>query len=73
MSSEETSQAQAKAILTQMSEFMTGLREFKEEVAVQQDELVRLTAKRSRQDRPYAFRRTGNLVCGADDSGVHSR
>ena len=34
----------------------------KEEVAVQQNELVRLTAKRSRQDRPYAFRRTGNAA-----------
>ena len=60
MALEETSQAQA--ILTQISEFMTGLREFKEEVAVQQDELVRLTAKRSRQERPYAFRRTGNAA-----------
>ena len=62
MSSEETGQTQAEAILTQMSGFMAGLREFKAEIAVQQDELVRLTAKRSRQDRPYAFRRTGNAA-----------
>ena len=42
MSSEETGQTQAEAILTQTSGFMAGLREFKAEIAVQQDELVRL-------------------------------
>ena len=45
-----------------MSGFMAGLREFNAEIAVQQDGLVHLIAKRSMQDRPYAFRRTGNAA-----------
>ena len=63
MSSGETNQeTQAEAILSQMSGFMTGLREFKDEITGQQEELVRVAIKRSRQEQPYAFRRPGNAA-----------
>ena len=63
MSSGETNQeTQAEAILSQMSGFMTGLREFKDEITCQQEELVRVAIKRSRQERPYAFWRPGNVA-----------
>ena len=58
----QTAGTQAEAVLSQMADFMTGLREFKEEMAGQQEDLVRLASKRSKQERPYAFRRPGNAA-----------
>ena len=63
MSSKETNQpTQTEAILSQMSGFMTGLREFKNKITGQQEELVCLAMKQSRQERPYAFRWPGNAA-----------
>ena len=58
----EEAHTQAEAVLTQMIEFMTGLREFKEKISGQKEELVRLAVKRARQERPHAFRRPGNAA-----------
>lgn len=51
-----------EVILAQMASFMEGLKEFKNEMVEQQEEVVRIASKRARQHESTTLKRAGNVA-----------
>ena len=62
MATEGDNTQSQEEILCRMASFMTNLWEFKDEMAAQQEEVVRIASKRSRRNQSNSLRRSGNAA-----------